>query len=396
MGGRSLSSAIERFDFRAPGIRLGATPIEETLEGYRIYEGTATFGDVVLHYPEHGGYEFRPAEEVLSPEAVKSMVGVPLTNKHPPHLLTADDAATYSKGAVLSAERVDDGPTPRLRVRVVVHDRELQDAIEAGRVELSPGYRGKNDKRPGVHRGQRFDGSQRAVRYNHLACVDAARTVTPDGEVARLDEENTMETVEITLPDGTKYMVPKAIAEYLLTLQQQPATAPEASMDGPKPPAAPMAGAPATAPPVAMRMDAAAIEKVVDARLVEFSKKLPGLVRRELVDYADIRAVAEPILKDAEVEHRFDGDPFADKTAVCKAVWGKEDADVVAAEKANDVARMDGLFKGALREHGRRRDGGAEDKAREQLEGLARQDGKGDDKPDDKAALKAVAGGYIR
>lgn len=396
MGGRAC--AIERFDFRAPGIRLGATPIEESPEGFRIYEGTATFGDVVLHYPEHGGWEFRPADEVLSPEAVGSMVGVPLTNKHPPRLLTADDAALYSKGAVLSAERVDDGPTPRLRVRVVVHDRDTQDAIEAGRVELSPGYRGKNDKRPGVHRGQRFDGSQRAVRYNHLAVVDTARTVTPDGEVARLDEESTtMEMVEITLPDGTKCMVPKAVAEYLLTLQGQ-TPAPEAPMDSPKPPAPPMAsGAPATAPPAeAPRMDAAAIEKIVDARLDAFSKKVPGLVRRELVDYADLRTVAEPILKEAGVEHRFDGDPFADKAAVCRAVWGKDDADIAAAEKATDVARMDGLFKGALKKHSERKKDDAEDKARGQLDDLARQDGKAGDKPDVVADLKALSGGLIR
>ena len=179
-----------RFDF-APPVRLGATPVEVRVDGYRVYKGVATFGDVVLDYPDLDPprSEFRPAAEVMSDEALASMVGVPFTLHHPDDMLDEYTARDHGHGAVLSARRSDSSPD-EMEVLVIVHSAEGQQAIESGELrELSPGYRAREDRTPGVHRGKRYDVVQRGHRYNHLAGVDMARARTPDGRVARLDEQ---------------------------------------------------------------------------------------------------------------------------------------------------------------------------------------------------------------
>lgn len=179
-----------RLDF-APPVRLGATPVEIRVDGYRVYKGVATFGDVVLDYPDLDPprSEFRPAAEVMSDDALASMVGVPFTLHHPDDMLDEDTARDHMHGAVLSARRSGSSPD-EMDVLVIVHSAEGQAAIESGELrELSPGYRAREDRTPGVHRGKRYDVVQRGHRYNHLAGVDMARARTPDGRVARLDEQ---------------------------------------------------------------------------------------------------------------------------------------------------------------------------------------------------------------
>lgn len=180
-----------RFDF-APPVRLGATPVEVRVDGYRVYKGVATFGDVVLDYPDLDPprSEFRPVSEVMSDGALASMVGVPFTLHHPDDMLDEHTARDHTHGAVLSAKRSDSSPD-EMDVLVIVHSAEGQHAIESGELrELSPGYRAREDRTPGNHRGKRYDVVQRGHRYNHLAGVDMARARTPDGRVARLDEQS--------------------------------------------------------------------------------------------------------------------------------------------------------------------------------------------------------------
>lgn len=173
---------------RIDPISFGAKPTKITQEGFRHYEGTATIGDVVLPYAEPSIHlEFRPADEVLSDAAIESMVGKPLTFEHPDDLLDPDTAKEHTEGTVLRAWREG----THLRVEVVVFTRDLQQAIEGGKVELSPGYNCDPMEEPGAFEGQKFHVVQRGHRYNHLAVVDRARTRTPTGEVARLDKDDT-------------------------------------------------------------------------------------------------------------------------------------------------------------------------------------------------------------
>lgn len=192
-------NASVRLDL-ASSVRLGATPIDVRPDGYRVYRGVATYGDVVLPYPELGGSEFRPASEVMSPEAVASMVGVPFTIHHPDELLAAEDEENIRRhqvGTVLAA-RVNPAVTPpALEVDVIVHQRSAQQAVESGEVaELSPGYRCADERAPpgSAFQGQPYQTIQRRHRYNHLSGVLSARTVLPDGRRARLDEMPTAES----------------------------------------------------------------------------------------------------------------------------------------------------------------------------------------------------------
>jgi hypothetical protein len=197
---------------RIDPISFGATPTKITPEGFRHYEGTATIGDVVLPYAEPSAHlEFRPADEVLSDAAIETMVGKPLTFEHPSDLLNSDTAKEHTEGTVLRAWREG----THLRVEVVVFTRDLQDAIEGGKVELSPGYKCDPTEEAGAFQGQKFHVVQRGHRYNHLAVVDRARTRTPTGEVARLDKDDT--TMENEAPEGEqvgeKKDAPAAIPE---------------------------------------------------------------------------------------------------------------------------------------------------------------------------------------
>lgn len=190
---------VVRLDL-ASSVRLGATPIEVRPDGYRVYRGVATYGDVVLEYPEFGRNEFRPASEVLSPEAVASMRGVPFTLHHPDDLLDAEDPESIRRhqvGTVLAAEADLAADPPALVVEVIVHSRPAQEHIESGELaELSPGYRCEDEPAPpgAAHGGKPYAVVQRRHQNNHLSGVLAARTVLPDGRRARLDEMRAADT----------------------------------------------------------------------------------------------------------------------------------------------------------------------------------------------------------
>lgn len=186
---------VFRLDCAAPGVRLGATPIEVTPEGFKVYEGLAAFGDVVLDYPEHGRSEYVPAAEALAPEIAATLVGKPFTIHHPEDLLEAadpDGVKEHAEGTVRRAWADTTKSPPELRVEVVVWTAPAQKAIESGEVvELSPGYRcAEEPAPPGAvgPGGKPYARIQRRRQYNHLSGVLQARSEAPDGRRARLDE----------------------------------------------------------------------------------------------------------------------------------------------------------------------------------------------------------------
>lgn len=160
-----------------------------------MYEGIASYGDVVLEYgpmdPGGARSEFVPAATALDPEAVRLTEGIPFTILHPGDLLEADDEDEYkehNEGSVLRAEADWSTTPPSLRVAVIVHTRSAQDDIESGRVrELSLGYDCDDEEASGVHDGKAYTVVQRRRRPNHLSGVPRARSRTADGRAARLD-----------------------------------------------------------------------------------------------------------------------------------------------------------------------------------------------------------------
>ena len=227
------ASPSHRNDRLGP-ISFGATPTKITDEGFRHYTGTATIGDVILPYSNPMRLEFRPADEVLSDDAIETMVGKPITDDHPEDLLNSDDEEELSnrvKGAVVSAERVTTpGGKPAMKVEIVVYSRRLADKIEDGKVELSPGYNQTSDpptldnlRVMGEHEGSPYHVVQRKVKYNHLAVVDRARTRTPAGEVARLDEDD----MKKTDPSEAAKAIPRADMDLSAEAMEKLAELPE-------------------------------------------------------------------------------------------------------------------------------------------------------------------------
>lgn len=172
-------------------IALGATPVEIRPNGWRIYEGTAGFGDLIQEYPDlhPPRSEFRPAAEALSDATLASGEGVPVTLDHPDvpgSLLVPENTKQNTEGTVF---RIWKETGNKIRVRLIVYTPELQRNIESGDVDLSLGYEQEGDPTPGEFQGRRYDRVQRKIRINHLAVVPNARAVRPDGTHARLDRE---------------------------------------------------------------------------------------------------------------------------------------------------------------------------------------------------------------
>lgn len=190
--------------------------------------GVATRTGVLLYEDEQTGApvrELRPASEVMDQESLATLVGAPLTIEHPGQgpdpdqglaEVTTSNARDLTHGWVLSVE--PDPSTGLVYVWVRLASQEILDAAAAGKIELSCGYtallvdpRAPGDRadliasigpEPGIAaNGDRYDLVQTAIRYNHLALVDAARA----GPVARLhlDSKAAMKTkITIKRRDG--------------------------------------------------------------------------------------------------------------------------------------------------------------------------------------------------
>jgi hypothetical protein len=208
---------VIRQDKGAAGVTLGATPVEVRPDGYRVYEGIARWGNVLAPYPDLDPprVEFCPIDEVASPRALASAVGIPFTGgprrvdwdggvtlpaDHAADLITPETAGNATEGAVLAMWRDDTTSPPCVRVRAIAHTKALIDLIESGAIELSLGYRCDEDRTPGFFEGKPYDLVQRGHEYNHLNVVERARSRAPDGRPARLDSKAAKSRVKPSYP----------------------------------------------------------------------------------------------------------------------------------------------------------------------------------------------------
>ena len=111
----------------------------------------------------------RPPEEVFSTAALASFEGKPVTNDHPPVLIGPDDVKTYEMGHAQNVRRGDGEWEEYTLADLHIHDRELIDAVQSGKREISCGYECEY-----VPNG---DGTytQRTIRGNHVAVVERGR-----------------------------------------------------------------------------------------------------------------------------------------------------------------------------------------------------------------------------
>ena len=111
----------------------------------------------------------RPPEEVFSTAALASFEGKSVTNDHPPVLIGPDDVKTYEMGHAQNVRRGDGEWEEYTLADLHIHDRELIDAVQSGKREISCGYECEY-----VPNG---DGTytQRNIRGNHVAVVERGR-----------------------------------------------------------------------------------------------------------------------------------------------------------------------------------------------------------------------------
>lgn len=331
-------------DRRAPALRFQPTPIrEEPGTGYRTYRGVATMGDVVLRYRDESypdGYrlEYRPASVALADEAVASLRFKVLTPEHPREFLNIRNTARLAGngrvqgiGAIVTDARRDGDD---LVVEVMVYTQELDDEIQGGLFELSPGYECKEDPTPGTHptEGPFHVRQAGPMVYNHLSAVGEARTRRANGDVARLDKLDAVDApgagaLASSAMDEIKKLLEALQAAIMAAFPDAPVEAEvEIGTDAP----------PDEAPPAqAMdegRADAApALPEDVDARLAAFERKLDAVAaggdEARIVEAArraareDAAAIARDrkIVVDADPSLWDDADPDASRALfVCR------------------------------------------------------------------------------
>lgn len=116
---------------------------------------------------------YRPEAEVFSKPTTGSAAHRPVTNDHPPELVTADNWRKYAVGQTAD-EIVRDGEY--IRVPLMVSDAAAIMDIEGGKRELSAGYTCDLDFTAGqTSAGEAYDAVQRNIRLNHVAIVAKGR-----------------------------------------------------------------------------------------------------------------------------------------------------------------------------------------------------------------------------
>ncbi|MCI9592272.1 MAG: DUF2213 domain-containing protein [Lachnospiraceae bacterium] len=112
---------------------------------------------------------YRSSSEVFSEAALASFEGKPATNNHPPDLIGPDDVSMYEKGHVQNVRRGTGEWKDFVIADLHIHDRELIEAVQNGKREISCGYECEYiDNGDGTY-------SQVNIRGNHVAVVDRGR-----------------------------------------------------------------------------------------------------------------------------------------------------------------------------------------------------------------------------
>ena len=183
------------------GYTISPNPIE-TGEGFLICRNVpiARTGDMQYLGREIGLEHnqiikvHRSSEEVFSEAALASFEGKPVTNDHPPELLTPDTVSVYEKG---HAQNVRQG-TGEWKDYVIadlhIHDGCLIEAVQNGKREISCGYECEYaDDGDGTY-------SQHHIRGNHIAVVERGRA----GKRAAILDSDTIKKEQAERPERKK------------------------------------------------------------------------------------------------------------------------------------------------------------------------------------------------
>lgn len=209
--------------------------------GFLHVEGIAALGECVYTYIRNqdgapGLWRvYRPGSVVFGEQFLRSLQGAPLTLQHPEAFLTPDTVQASAVGAVLSARA--NRERGLVIVEAVLQGAEAIRAFEGGMTALSTGETCiEVSVAPGTQiEGLVYDAVMTSAFVNHLAVVDAGAAgplaqirahALPTQRLHVLSPNATPNQekhvdVEITLPDGTKIMVPKAVADMIAAREKE-------------------------------------------------------------------------------------------------------------------------------------------------------------------------------
>lgn len=201
---------------RYDSIPLDSAAMRRTGSGALVVPARVTRVGVFV-YREADGTERREArlpEEVFSRDAMASLEAAPLTFEHPARPVSPETWKAVSVGSV------DDPEVDGIYVsaEVIVSDAEAIAQVEAKAIrELSCGYDADFDPTPGEYLGEKYDGIQRNIRYNHVALTAKGRA----GPEVRLliDSEEKMDEPQKDAPppapaaEGMTLTLEQAMAE---------------------------------------------------------------------------------------------------------------------------------------------------------------------------------------
>lgn len=153
-----------------------------TAQGFLRADGHAARCGVQVYRNDDGTErrELRLPEEVFRADALAGFEGAPITAGHPPEMITAANAARYTKGTATQPARRDGD---LVAASIVITDPTLIARVQRGDNGMSVGYLVEYDPTPGVHpKYGRYDGVQRRLVINHIAVGVVPRA----GDVARI------------------------------------------------------------------------------------------------------------------------------------------------------------------------------------------------------------------
>lgn len=171
-----------------------------SLVGVFPYRGRSINADLD---PERLYQVFRPEEELSNVEALESFKLLPWIDDH--EMLGEDWTDALDKGvAGVTGESVwfdpGLGKFGGVRSNIKCFSEAHAEELDAGKRELSAGYRCVYDFTPGVFNGIAYDVIQRTLRGNHLASVDDGRM----GSIVAVLDDNTDLKEQPTVTQRTK------------------------------------------------------------------------------------------------------------------------------------------------------------------------------------------------
>jgi uncharacterized protein len=183
-------------------------PPQRRDNGFTLVEGRISRIGVQVYQRADGSVsrELRLPEEVFHPDSLASFALLPVTNRHPPGMLTAKNAKKYAVGSVGENVRQDDD---YVAAPLLIHDSDAIEAVEKGRTQLSCGYSCELDPTQDeslIARWGKYDAIMRNIRGNHVAIVDVARA--GPGASIRLDANDGCSLDLISLSESSSHEAP--------------------------------------------------------------------------------------------------------------------------------------------------------------------------------------------